>query len=425
MKYDAAIIGGGISGLTIAYKLSKKGKKVIVIEKEKRIGGMLRSIKKNNYLIEEFYHHILPGQDQTVELIKEIGLENKLIWRDASTGFYYNSKFYTLTVPFDLLKFSLLSFSEKMRLGFFLLRLKLIKNPEELDTLPAQEFIIKKSGKNVYEKFFKPLLSAKYGKNLHRISTSWFIDRINIRNKRGYKGEVLGYVEGGFGELVKKLIQEIKKNNGEIIHEEVNKIEFAGEKIDYLRAGNQKIEAENFISTIPGPALARLGNLPQDYKEKLSSLENQGAICILIGLKKKLTDFYWTNIINEDISFRALIEHTNFQPVSNYGEHIVYLASYPENESELWKTGDKEIFEKYFKDLKKVTDIKEEDVNWYEVIKEKNAGLIYNLGILNRILPVKTPVDNLYLAGMLNSHPDRNLEQSIKLANKVVGEILS
>ena len=422
-KYNVAIIGAGVSGLTIAYKLAKQGKKVIIIEKEKEIGGMLRSIKREDYNIEAFYHHILPGQDQTVELIKEVGLGDKLIWKDASTGFYYNNKFYTLTVPLDLLKFNPLSFSEKMRLGFFLLSLKLIKNPQKLDNVPAQDFIIKKAGQDVYDKFFKPLLSAKYGKNLHRISTSWFIDRINIRNKRGYKGEILGYIDGGFEIFVEKLNKEIKKLGGEIIYGNVKKLVGNG-KIDNLVVDGKKIYADNFVSSVPGPILAKMYDFPENYKNKLVSLENQGAICFVLGLKKKLTDFYWTNIINEDISFRALIEHTNFQPISKYKEHLVYLASYPEKDSQLWDMEDKELFSKYFEDLKKVTNAREDDVNWYKIIKEKNAGLIYDLGILQRILPVQTPIKNLFIAGMLNSHPDRNLEQSIRLANKVVKEIL-
>jgi len=33
MEYDVAVLGGGITGLTAAHELSKKGFKVLIIEK--------------------------------------------------------------------------------------------------------------------------------------------------------------------------------------------------------------------------------------------------------------------------------------------------------------------------------------------------------------------------------------------------------
>ena len=111
-------------------------------------------------------------------------------------------------------------------------------------------------------------------------------------------------------------------------------------------------------------------------------------------------------------------------PIEKYGEHLVYLASYPDSDSDVWNLSDKQIFERYFKDLEKIVNINLNAINWYKVIKEKEAGLIYETGILKKIMPVETPISNIYIAGMLNSYPDRNLEQSIILANKVVNLIL-
>jgi len=330
-----------------------------------------------------------------------------------------------MTIPFHLLTFKPLNFFDKIRLGLFLLRIKLIKNPAIFDNIPAEEFIKKNAGDSVYLRFFKPLLSAKYGKNLNKISSGWFIDRINIRNKRGYKGETLGYLEGGFEKLIEKLVNELKKNKCKILTgKKVEKMVLKHDKAAFLIVNGKKIYAKDFVSTISGKDLIKLCSFPQDYIKKLNSLNSQSAICILIGLKKKLTNFYWTNLIKEDISFRAIIEHTNFMPIEKYGEHLVYLASYPDSDSDVWNLSDKQIFERYFKDLEKIVNINLNAINWYKVIKEKEAGLIYETGILKKIMPVETPISNIYIAGMLNSYPDRNLEQSIILANKVVNLIL-
>ena len=53
------VIGGGITGLSVAWKLSEKGYKVKVIEMDKFIGGLARSIKMGNYFFDIGPHSFL------------------------------------------------------------------------------------------------------------------------------------------------------------------------------------------------------------------------------------------------------------------------------------------------------------------------------------------------------------------------------
>jgi hypothetical protein len=71
-----------------------------------------------------------------------------------------------------------------------------------------------------------------------------------------------------------------------------------------------------------------------------------------------------------------------------------------------------------------MADLRLEDINWYKIVKEKEAGLIYDKGILKKLPSATTPFSNLFLAGMLNSYPDRNLEESINVSNRAVNLIL-
>ena len=48
----AIIIGGGVTGLSVAWKLSEKGYKVNVIECDNSIGGLAKSIKMENYFFD-------------------------------------------------------------------------------------------------------------------------------------------------------------------------------------------------------------------------------------------------------------------------------------------------------------------------------------------------------------------------------------
>jgi oxygen-dependent protoporphyrinogen oxidase len=43
-KTDIIIVGAGLTGLTLAYYLKKEGKKIILVEKEKRAGGVINTV---------------------------------------------------------------------------------------------------------------------------------------------------------------------------------------------------------------------------------------------------------------------------------------------------------------------------------------------------------------------------------------------
>ena len=48
-SYDIVIIGGGISGLFLGYKLVDTNLNVLILDKEKEFGGRVHSIYKNGY----------------------------------------------------------------------------------------------------------------------------------------------------------------------------------------------------------------------------------------------------------------------------------------------------------------------------------------------------------------------------------------
>ncbi len=58
MKYDIIIIGGGLGGLTAGAKLSKEGKKVLLIEQHDRPGGCATTFKRGDYTMEVGLHEM-------------------------------------------------------------------------------------------------------------------------------------------------------------------------------------------------------------------------------------------------------------------------------------------------------------------------------------------------------------------------------
>ncbi|OGI15902.1 hypothetical protein A3K63_00890 [Candidatus Micrarchaeota archaeon RBG_16_49_10] len=412
-RYDCVILGAGMAGLVAAYRLSKRGKKVLLVEKTNELGGLLMSTKTRGDPIEKYYHHVFVNNPSFINLAEEIGIEN-IIWTGSTLGFYTKGKIHDLSTPFSFIGFKILTVPEKIRLGLVMAKIKFIRNPKKLDDMTAKEWILNNAGKGVYEKFFSPMLKSKYDKNADKVSATWFIERIRIRTTGGFKKESLGYIDGGFHIFIDKIEQEILENGGDIVKGKgINKFIIRNGVMKGVVLDGKEINANNVISTIPLPTLAEYKDLSVEFRKKISDINYQGALCIIVGLDRKVTDFYWINIIDESL-IGAIIEHTNFQSIEKYKDHILYLASYPDFRSHLWKLSDKGIFEEYFKELRRLFPyIKRQNLKWWKVSKSKKAGIIYETNYQKKVIGHETPVKGFYIGGMFNGYPERSIENSV------------
>ena len=80
MIYDFVIVGSGISGLNIAYQILKKNKnkKVLILEKEDKIGGRVQSVYLHNDMkYESGAVRFYPGHKNLLKLLKEFKYTKK------------------------------------------------------------------------------------------------------------------------------------------------------------------------------------------------------------------------------------------------------------------------------------------------------------------------------------------------------------
>ncbi|HEX6033442.1 MAG TPA: FAD-dependent oxidoreductase, partial [Anaerolineales bacterium] len=190
-----AIIGAGFGGMAAAYDLKKAGHEVTIYESANYVGGLASGFKEPHWdwSVEKFYHHWFQSDRHMLELIKELGCEDQVIFPRPLTVMYHNGKFY----PFDsILKMALfpgLGFGlDKIRFGFVGLFLRLTNNWRALEKVTADAWMMKWAGKNVYEKMWKPLLVGKFGPFYRDVNMAWLWARIKARTTR------LGTFEGGF-----------------------------------------------------------------------------------------------------------------------------------------------------------------------------------------------------------------------------------
>jgi oxygen-dependent protoporphyrinogen oxidase len=84
-----AIIGAGITGLTAAFYLKRKGVPVMVYEAAGRVGGVIQSIRKNGFLAESGPNTILETSPKITQLVRDAGLEPRKLNTDPKAEARY------------------------------------------------------------------------------------------------------------------------------------------------------------------------------------------------------------------------------------------------------------------------------------------------------------------------------------------------
>ena len=410
-----AIIGAGITGLTCGFKLSQKGHKVSIFEKESFPGGLVSGFKLKNWdwNLENIYHHLFESDKEAIALLKELGILEKLEFKNAKSSVFFRDEISQFDSPVSILKFPYLSFCQKIRVGMASFVLKLSSQNKLFESLKAFKALKTLYGQTAYKIIWKPLLKSKFGKYYKRVSFLWFWARIK---KRSFK---LGFLNGGFEILIKALTEKVIKNGGKIyLNHEINNID------DLKKQGFDKI-----IAAIPTPVFQKIVPASPEYEKTLNQTKWIGSLNLILILKEKfLTDnTYWLNINEESFPFLALVEHTNVVSSKSFDKkHILYLGGYYEKDHSIYKKGEKEIFNDFKPFLKKINSNYDFEKN---LVGLKKYSCFFSQPVIStnhskKLLEYKTPLKNIYLCNMEQIYPwDRGVNYAIKEGIKMAGLI--
>ncbi|MFN8240423.1 MAG: NAD(P)/FAD-dependent oxidoreductase [Bacteroidales bacterium] len=106
MKYDIIVIGGGLGGLTAGAKLSKEGKKVLLIEQHSIPGGCATTFKRGDFTLEVGLHEMDgPGpRDMKTRIFNDLGVFSNVTFPRVPEFYRFVSDRVSVTVPHDPVK---------------------------------------------------------------------------------------------------------------------------------------------------------------------------------------------------------------------------------------------------------------------------------------------------------------------------------
>ncbi len=417
-----AIIGAGYGGMAAAWDLKKAGHDVVIFESANYVGGLASGFKEPHWdwSVEKFYHHWFQSDSEMLGLIRELGLEDKVMFPRPLTVMYYNGKWYPFDSILNALRFPGLGFGlNKVRFGFVGLFLRLTNNWRALEKVTAHEWMLKYAGKQVYERMWKPLLIGKFGPFYKDVNMAWMWARIKARTTR------LGTFEGGFQKFADLFAEKLRELGAEI--RLGVKIESIKQNQAQLEVRSEKgVEAFDKVLVTASPHLmAKLcPELPEHYLKGLLELKSMGAVVMTLALKHRLSKegFYWFNVPKEEgYPFLALVEHTNFVSSKHFGgDHIVYAGDYLELGHEYFSMSDEALLERFIPAFQKFNP--EFSPDWVKKIWVHKTNYAQPVPLVNHsknIPAIQTPIDGLYFASMSQVYPwDRGTNFAVEIGRK-------
>lgn len=416
-----AILGGGVTGLTAAYDLSKKGHTVVVFEKSPVLGGLAVGFKQKNWEwpIERAYHHVFSSDTDILKFAKDTGFDG-FFFKKPHTDSLYEEGLFPLGSPLSLLRLPLLTILDKFRSGVILAYLKLSPFLGIYERMTTEEFLIKTMGKHAYGVLFQELLRKKFGKYAGNIVASWIWSRVKKRTQK------LGYINGGFQTFIEHVEAENIKQG----------VKFKkGKGIDAItkKGKNYIVNGEVFdvvISTLPTQTLAFVGKkiFSTAYLKRFAKLHYLWAQVLIIETDKPLLKkSYWLNICIPSFPITVLVQHTNLVSKKHYGDkHLLYVGNYLEDNSPLLKMTDRTLFN-YFKPYLQAIgpkgSLQKPKVYRFQA---PYAQPIFDKEFLENKPDFITPAKNFYIANLDMTYPhDRGTNYAVKLGREVSELVLN
>jgi protoporphyrinogen oxidase len=428
------ILGAGIAGLNAAFLLRKEGFDVDVYEQLDEVGGLASSFDFGGLKVERFYHFICGMDDPLFERAKDVGVFDKIVWKESQTGSFTAGQYYPFSNPLDLLQFSPVSLWGRWKFAWHILQCKKRTSYEDLESLTAKEWLLSSIGKQAYEMIWEPLLKIKFGHYHEEISASWIWHRIHrVANSRKglLSNEKFGFFEEGSSTILfaikDKCLQlgvNLKLSCG------IQEIQKKDNRFSILAQNEQTEMYDKVVSTLPLSLLERLLKLEKEdesFRERLKNFSYIGIVCMILKMKRKISPSYWLNIHDKRIPFNGIIEYSNLKPCPNPEEHIAYIPYYIDPSEERYSYTDEKLFEEYLKAIELISPgFQKSDIMDYRVFREPRAQAICGRNFGQKQLLEEEHLGGLYISDSTQLYPeDRSLSGMIRVSNTVVDVLLN
>ncbi len=329
-KYDYLCVGAGLFGAVVAHELTKKGKKVLVIDKRDHIAGNVYTEDVDGINVHKYGAHIFHTNNKKVwEYVQQFAEFNRYTNSPVAN---YKGELYSL--PFNMYTFNKMwgvitpdeakaKIEEQKKEALSEMAEKRGVSLEEFVPENLEEQAISLVGTDIYEKLIKGYTKKQWGRECTELP-SFIIKRLPVRltfDNNYFNAKYQGIPMGGYTAMVEKMLEGIEVKLGVDYFENKDELNALAEKIIYT-----------------GPIDAyfdyKLGRLEyrtvRFYTEKLDCSNFQGNAVV--------------NYTDSDTPFTRIIEHKWFEFGKNKDQEEIPTTVISREYSKEWEEGDEPYY---------------------------------------------------------------------------------
>ena len=311
-QYDYLIVGAGLFGCVLAHEAKKKGKKCLVIDKRRHIGGNVFTKNRDGINIHVYGAHIFHTSNERVwKYVNQFVTFNNFVNSPVAR---YKNELYNL--PFNMNTFSKMwgvvtprEAQEKIRSQIAEMN---IGEPQNLE-----EQGLKLVGKDVFEKLIQGYTEKQWGKSCRDLP-AFIIKRLPLRftyDNNYFNDRYQGIAEGGYTVLAEKLLE------GTEVRLDCDYFE--------LIAQHPEIAAKTVYT----------GMIDEFYNYRFGTLEYRSLRFETKRLEEE--NFQGNAVVNyteREVPYTRIIEHKHFERAESPVTYVTY--EYPAD----WKKGDEPYY---------------------------------------------------------------------------------
>ena len=311
-----AVIGGGISGLSAAYFLSKAGVPCVLIEERGRLGGVIHTENVNGTLVEAGPDSFIAQKPWAMELIRELGLADDVIGsRDHTRRTFIvrggrlvplpdGLQFLAPTKLWPILTTKLFGWKAKLSFATEYFR----KSSTTEKDRSVAEFVREHYGEEANRYLAQPMLAGVYGGSSEKLSVNSVLPMfVELERKYGSltRGILVGRARRSGGKESGSLFLTLRKGLQQLIDTLAERIVGSVERVNAAalgierRAGGFRIllsehgplDVEQVITAVPAYRAADLvGGMDAQLAETLHAIPYHSSITTALLYEKETFD---------------------------------------------------------------------------------------------------------------------------------------
>ncbi len=333
---NVAVVGGGISGLTCAWRLWKSGVHVTVFEREARPGGRMSTVDVGPFHIDIGANLLLDNYGRVRALSAELGVLPQ--WRTLQSGsggilLDTGLSSFTPSNTLDVLRYGGLSVAARLRLFAYFLRayrwqrgldfFDLSVGDDALDSVDAYTGMCHQMGREVADNLADPFIRTFHFHGARNVSMKYFDALAALFVSRG------GFVTSAFRDHMIALPRALMAALPVRLGADVTGVEASGRGVSAIINGETR-QFDRVVLAMPASAAARTLRNPTRAQAALldNALESSTLSCAFEVDADVVEDFesIWvpwqkSRIISECTNEACKGDRTATSVVLNFGLH--------------------------------------------------------------------------------------------------------